>query len=324
MRFIHNTSTDPAFNLAAEEWLLRHTETDIFMLWRNAPAVIVGRNQNTSAEIDEDFARQRGIRVIRRLTGGGAVFHDLGNVNFTFIQLGQRSSLDFHRFTLPILEALRALGIDCRFEGRNDLVIDGRKFSGNAQTIEKDRVLHHGTLLFSAEMADLSGVLKVNQAKYADKAVKSVRKRVTNISSHLKEPLSVEDFIAHVMRLVAADIPGFRQDISSGEEADISALADAKYRTWEWNFGASPAYAFTRVTRTAGGVVEVHLDVSRGIIAEARIFGDFFGVRPVEELERQLAGCAHERKAIEDRLGRVHIGDYISGVEPRDVLHCFF
>ena len=217
------------------------------MLWRNAPAVIVGRNQNTSAEIDEDFARQRGIRVIRRLTGGGAVFHDLGNVNFTFIQLGQRSSLDFHRFTLPILEALRALGIDCRFEGRNDLVIDGRKFSGNAQTIEKDRVLHHGTLLFSAEMADLSGVLKVNQAKYADKAVKSVRKRVTNISSHLKEPLSVEDFIAHVMWHVAVGIPGFRQDISSGEEADISALADAKYRTWEWNFGASPAYAFTRV-----------------------------------------------------------------------------
>lgn len=324
MRFIHNTSTDPAFNLAAEEWLLRHTETDVFMLWRNAPAVIVGRNQNTSAEIDEDFARQRGIRVIRRLTGGGAVFHDLGNVNFTFIQLGQRTSLDFHRFTRPILEALRALGIDCRFEGRNDLVIDGRKFSGNAQTIEKDRVLHHGTLLFSAEMADLSGVLKVNQAKYADKAVKSVRKRVTNISSHLKEPLSVEDFIAHVMRHVAAGIPGFRQDISSGEEADISALADAKYRTWEWNFGASPAYAFTRATRTAGGVVEVHLDVSRGIIAEARIFGDFFGVRPVEELERLLAGCAHERKAIEERLGRVHIGDYISGVEPQDVLHCFF
>lgn len=325
MRFIHNTSTDPAFNLAAEEWLLRHTAEDVFMLWRNAPAVIVGRNQNTASEIDEDFVRERGITVIRRLTGGGAVFHDLGNVNFTFIKVGQQSrQLDFQRFTAPILEALRALGVDCQFEGRNDLVIDGQKFSGNAQLIEKDRVLHHGTLLFSAQMADLSGALKVNRAKYVDKAVKSVAKRVTNISSHLPSPMDVQDFIAHVMHHVSTGAPQGLHALRPDEEDGIRALVASKYGTWDWNFGSSPAYGFTRSTRTAGGVVEVHLDVQHGHIRTARIFGDFFGVRPVAELEALLSGCRHERQALEERLDPVHTEAYIRDVSPAALVDCLF
>jgi lipoate-protein ligase A len=325
MRFIHNTSTDPAFNLAAEEWLLRHTAEDVFMLWRNAPAVIVGRNQNTASEIDEDFVRERGITVIRRLTGGGAVFHDLGNVNFTFIKVGQQSrQLDFQRFTAPILEALRALGVDCQFEGRNDLVIDGQKFSGNAQLIEKDRVLHHGTLLFSAQMADLSGALKVNRAKYVDKAVKSVAKRVTNISSHLPSPMDVQDFIAHVMHHVSTGAPQGLHALRPDEEDGIRALVASKYGTWDWNFGSSPAYGFTRSTRTAGGVVEVHLDVQHGHIRTARIFGDFFGVRPVAELEALLSGCRHERQALEERLDPVHTEEYIRDVNPAALVDCLF
>jgi lipoate-protein ligase A len=325
MRFIHNTHTDPAFNLAAEEWLLRHSDTDIFMLWRNAPAVIVGRNQNTASEIDEEFVRERGITVIRRLTGGGAVFHDLGNVNFTFIQLGQQSRhLDFHRFTAPILESLRALGVNCQFEGRNDLVIDGQKFSGNAQLIEKDRVLHHGTLLFSAQMTDLSGALKINRAKYVDKAVKSVAKRVTNISSHLPSPMGVEEFIGHVMNHVSAGAPDALRGLTPAEEASIAGLVTSRYGTWEWNFGASPAYGFTRSTRTGGGVVEVHLDVDHGHILSARIFGDFFGVRPVGELEALLADCRHEREALRGRLGQIPIHEYIRDVELDPFLDCLF
>ncbi|ACU88965.1 lipoate--protein ligase [Desulfomicrobium baculatum] len=325
MRFIHNTCTNPAFNLAAEEWLLRNTDTDIFMLWRNEPAVIVGRNQNTVSEIDEEFVRERGISVIRRLTGGGAVFHDLGNVNFTFIQLGKQSRhLDFHRFTAPIMEALQAMGVNCQFEGRNDLVIDGQKFSGNAQLLEKDRVLHHGTLLFSSQMADLSGALKVNPVKYADKAVKSVTKRVTNISSHLPEPIDVETFVHRVMAHISGheseNLPGLRTD----EEAAINELVESKYGTWDWNFGSSPNYGFTRSTRTEGGVVEVHLDVQHGRIEQARIFGDFFGARAVSELESLLAGCRHERGDLSKLLEDVPVGDFIRNVDAATFIDCLF
>lgn len=325
MRYIHNTHLDPAFNLAAEEWLLRNTEEDIFMLWRNAKAVIVGRNQNTAAEIDEAYVREHGVAVIRRLTGGGAVFHDLGNVNFTFIQRGEQARrLDFRCFTVPILEALQALGVDCRFEGRNDLVIDGQKFSGNAQIVEKDRVLHHGTLLFSARMADLSGALKVNPVKYAGKAVKSVAKRVTNIASHLPAPMSVEAFIDQVMAHVSGGASRGALGLTPEEEACIGELVQTKYGTWDWNFGASPDYGFTRGTRTAAGVVEVHLDVRHGRIQAARIFGDFFGVRPVAELEALLAGCRHERDDILAVLDGVRVEEFIRDVDAETFVACLF
>ncbi len=325
MRFIHNTHTDPAFNLATEEWLLRHADTDIFMLWRNAPAVIVGRNQNTASEIDTDFVRERGITVIRRLTGGGAVFHDLGNVNFSFIQIGRQSKqLNFHRFTVPIMEALRSMGVNCQFEGRNDLVIDGQKFSGNAQLIEKDRVLHHGTLLFSAQMADLSGALKINPVKYVDKAVKSVAKRVTNISSHLPAPMDVETFITRVMAHVSGSAADLPPGLSAEEEAAINALVESKYGTWEWNFGSSPDYGFTRATRTRGGVVEIHLKVRHGRIEQARIFGDFFNARPVAELEKLLAGCRHERFELEERMDGVPIGEFMQNVDLETFMDCLF
>ncbi|MGE4440677.1 MAG: lipoate--protein ligase [Desulfomicrobium sp.] len=325
MRFIHNTHTDPAFNLATEEWLLRHADTDIFMLWRNAPAVIVGRNQNTASEIDTDFVRERGITVIRRLTGGGAVFHDLGNVNFSFIQIGKQSrQLDFHRFTVPIMEALRSMGVNCQFEGRNDLVIDGRKFSGNAQLIEKDRVLHHGTLLFSAQMADLSGALRINPVKYVDKAVKSVAKRVTNISSHLPAPMDVETFIHRVMAHVSDGASDLPPGLSVEEETAITGLVESKYGTWEWNFGSSPDYGFTRATRTQGGVVEIHLKVRHGRIEQARIFGDFFNARPVAELEKLLAGCRHERLELGGRLEGVPIGEFMQNVDLATFMDCLF
>lgn len=324
MRTIHNTCTDPAFNLAAEEWLLRHTRDDIFMLWRNAPAVIVGRNQNSAAEIDEAYVRGHGIAVIRRLTGGGAVFHDLGNVNFTFIQTGQSGRhLDFQRYTTPILEALRDMGVPCEFAGRNDLVIDGCKFSGNAQLIEKDRVLHHGTLLFAARMADLSGALRVNPAKYADKAVQSVRQRVTNIASHLPAPMSVEEFIGRVMRYVTGG-ENTTTDLEPAEIQGIRELVASRYGTWEWNFGASPAYSFRRATRTPGGVVEAHLDVRDGRIGAARIFGDFFGVLPVTELEALLRGCRHDRADLAGALEGVLVADYIRDVNLDTFLDCLF
>ncbi len=329
MRFIHNTGTDPAFNLAAEQWLLQNAASDVFMLWRNAPAVIVGRNQNTLAEVDEQFLRQRGIPVIRRLTGGGAVFHDLGNVNFTFISLDRRGEgLDFRRFTEPVLEALRAMGVPCAFEGRNDLAIEGRKFSGNAQHVSKDRVLHHGTLLFSAEMADLTGALRVSPEKYRDKAVQSIRKRVTNISSHLPQPMSVEAFMDRLMAHVSGGAAKGGLALNPAETQAISALADEKYRSWDWNFGYSPRYTFQRATRTPGGVLDARLDVEEGVIRAARLYGDYFGVRDVAGLEAMLAGCRHQREDLAQRLGErlggSPLGEYIQGLDLPGFLDCLF
>ena len=325
MRFIELCSTDPAVNLAAEEWLLRRTDQDVFMLWRNVPSVIVGRNQNTRAQVNEDFVRERGIPVVRRLTGGGAVFHDLGNVNYTFIRLGQTDrDIDFRRFTAPIIDALATMGVTSTFEGRNDLAIAGKKISGNAQFMLHDRVLHHGTLLFSATMADLSGALRVDPVKYRDKAVKSIPKRVTNIAAHLPKPMEVTTFMDRVMAHVSGGAAGSDLRLTPDEEAGVALLADRKYRDWEWNFGYSPRYIFFKSSRTPGGVVEAHLDAVDGRITAVRLLGDYFGRRSVSGLEEQLVGCPHDRAALAERLADVALGDYLFGVDLPTFLDCLF
>lgn len=325
MRFIELTSTDPAVNLAAEEWLLRQTDQDVFMLWRNAPSVIVGRNQNTRGQVNEDFVRERRIPVVRRLTGGGAVFHDLGNVNYTFIRLGQTDrDIDFRRFTAPIIEALAAMGVTSTFEGRNDLAIAGLKISGNAQFMLHDRVLHHGTLLFSAVMADLSGALRLEPIKYRDKAVQSIPKRVTNIAAHLPEPMAVTDFMDRVMAHVSGGAAAGALRLTPDEEAAVEMLADRKYRSFEWNYGYSPRYAFAKTSRTPGGVVEAHLDAVDGRITAVRLLGDYFGRRPVSELEACLVGCLHDRDALAARLAEVPLGDYLRDVDLPTFLDCLF
>jgi lipoate---protein ligase len=325
VRCIQLETTDPTLNLAAEEWLLNNTATDVFMLWRNDKAVIVGRNQNTLSQIDEAYVRDHGIPVVRRLTGGGAVFHDSGNINFTFIAVGETGrDIDFRRFTTPIVDALCDMGVACAFEGRNDLVIDGKKISGNAQHIWRDRVLHHGTLLFAADMADLSGALRVHPSKYQDKAVKSIRKRVTNIAAHLPEPMDAATFMDRLMAQVSGGAALDDVRLRPDEQAAITQLADRKYRTWDWNYGASPHYGFTKTSRTPGGVLEVHLDADQGQIRAIRIFGDYFGQRAVGELEALLVGCRHDRAALATRLACTPLGEYLRDVTVSAFLDCLF
>ena len=200
MKIISHHLTEPAFNLASEEYMLNTSQDDICMLWRNSPAVIIGRYQNAYAEINLPFVRENHISVIRRLTGGGAVFHDLGNLNFTFISDGKRSALDFARFTEPIVQALQNLGLQASLSGRNDLTLDGLKFSGNAQcvyTVKGDgapryKTMHHGTLLFHADLSRLTGALCADPEKIQSKGITSVRSRVTNLAQHMKTPMSIE------------------------------------------------------------------------------------------------------------------------------------
>lgn len=326
MLCIYNHSTDPYFNLAAEEYLLKEFRDDIFMLWRNHNSIIVGKHQNTLAEINYDFVRDQGIKVVRRLSGGGTVFHDLGNLNFTFIQTGHGDHLvDFRRYTQPIIEVLAGMQIEARFEGRNDLTIDGRKFSGNAEHVYKDRVLHHGTLLFASEIADLTAALRVNPEKFHDKAVKSVRSRVTNISEHLKEPMDIAEFTERIMAHVTSGRTDSKAyELSSKDESAIRELVRARYSTWEWNFGYSPRYDFNRRFKTSGGHLEVHLDVKEGIIQNARIFGDFFHILDTRELEDLLTGLPHAYEPLNEALNGTDIALYIRGCTREEFLQGLF
>ncbi|MBP6016046.1 MAG: lipoate--protein ligase [Candidatus Promineofilum sp.] len=322
MLCIIRDETDPYFNLAAEEYVMQHFDRDCFMLWRNAPAVIVGRHQNTLAEINAEYVREHNIPVVRRMSGGGAVFHDLGNLNFTFVARGDHNTgLDFRRFTQPILDTLQGLGVDAQFEGRNDLTIDGRKFSGNAEYIRRGRILHHGTLLFSAQMSDVAAALRPDPAKFADKAVKSVRGRVTNISEHLPRPMTVLQFRDRLLDNVMTATPDAeRYTFTDDDRAAITRLRDAKYVTWEWNYGYSPRYNFSKRMRTPGGTIEAALEVDEGVIRSAHFYGDYFTRRDPTELAVALDGAPHRQEELRRRLAPFAVGDYFVNMTADDLL----
>lgn len=317
-----NKSTNPYFNLAVEEYLLDHFDGDIILLWRNNNAVIVGRNQNSVEEVNADYVREHNIAVVRRLTGGGAVFHDLGNINFTIIQRNRKDLFsDYAYFTKPVCDFLKSLGVNAALSGRNDLTIDGMKFSGNAQTSRNGKMMHHGTLLFSADVADISGSLNPSKLKIESKSIKSIRSRVTNISSHLKQEMSVNDFFDSLYQYFLKHT----EDVTIYEftEEDIQAiqlLTDEKYNTWEWNYGHSPAYNLSQSAKFDFGIVDIRMDVKNGIINTMKIYGDFFEVQSVEKLSDQFKGLRHEKEAIEELLCKVNVGDYISGMENRDFI----
>lgn len=320
MRYIISENTDAYFNLASEEYLLRHTDEDIFYLWRNDNAIIVGTNQNTISEINVDYVKEKNIKVVRRLTGGGAVYHDLGNINYTFIENSKKSFNDFRGFCEPITKALNEMGVQAEFSGRNDMTIDGKKFSGTAQCKYKNRVMHHGTLLFSSKKADISGALKPRDIKFTGKSVKSVASRITNISEHLSEKMDVIEFRNRIMRSVAGGLD-YITTFSQEEIEKITNLRDEKYSTWAWNYGQSPRFSMVREGRFLGGTLEVTLEVKRGIIEDLRIYGDFFGTGDIKELEAALRGVQHNAEAITNALEKYVLADYLVNIERSDLIN---
>ena len=324
MLYIQNTSNDPYFNLAAEEYLLTQKQENIFLLWVNSDVIVVGRNQNTMAEINYDYVTEQNIAVVRRLTGGGAVFHDKGNLNFTFIE-NHREALDFSYFGNIIIGALQKLGLDARLSGRNDLTIEGKKFSGHAATVYQGRHLHHGTLMLNLMVDTLGKALKTDPQKIAGKGVKSVRSRVTNINSHLDTPVSVPQLIEVISSHIKEQHPDMIPYAFTSEDLRaIEKLANEKYRTWEWCFGDSPKYSFSKKGRYAGGSVEVQLFVEKGVIEEARIYGDFFGTRDVSDITKALAGLRHDKEIITKQLAGTDWNQYFFGANEDDILPLFW
>ncbi|NWJ50859.1 MAG: lipoate--protein ligase [Bacteroidetes bacterium] len=299
MLIIRRPQTEPYFNIAAEEYFLRDFKENIFMLWQNEPSIIIGKHQNTLAEINLNYITKHQIPVIRRITGGGTVFHDLGNINFTFIKnIINEDLVDFKRFTYPIIEVLKSLGVQAKHEGKNDIRINGLKCSGNAEHVFKSRVLHHGTLLFSSDLNNLGETLKSKEGNFISKAVKSNRSDVTNISDHLKQPLRIEQFIELVNNYLVANYPDTHYYELREQDMDaINTLANEKYKTWEWNFGYSPAYQYKNKVND----LACTLEIKNGIIIEASII-DSKTMDNFKSLEKEIVGIKHQKKELNEFL----------------------
>ncbi|MEN1970235.1 lipoate--protein ligase [Lentibacillus sp. N15] len=321
MKFIDNKGiTDPSINLALEEYVLQNFgEKDTYLLFYiNRPSIIIGRNQNTIEEINTKYVDDNDIKVVRRLSGGGAVYHDEGNLNFSFITKDDGDSFqNFAKFTQPVVEALNKIGVPAELKGRNDLTADGRKISGNAMFSTKGRMFSHGTLMLDSEIENVVSALNVKQEKIESKGIKSIRSRVANISEFLDKEITMKEFKQLILRYIfdvedVNEVP--RYELTDEDWDNVHQISKERYQQWEWNYGKSPSFNVQASHKFDAGLVDVRLDVKKGTIDNCKIYGDFFGVGDVAELEQQLIGVRHERKAIENALADVDVPLYLGKI----------
>lgn len=329
MLTIINEKTDPRYNLALEEYVLKHIDSDedFILLWQNEPAIIIGRNQNTLEEINRQYVEEHKIHVVRRISGGGAVYHDFGNLNYTFVTNNTKDNLNnFRKFTEPVIKALNSLGVNAEFAGRNDILIDGKKFSGNAQTYYKDRMYHHGTLLFDADLDMVAKVLQVKLEKIESKGIKSNRSRVTNILPYLEKKMSIKEFQSYLLTFILGtnDIKSRTYQLTEEDYKNIDKLMKEKYSTWEWNFGENPDFAIVKEKRFTGGKASFHINVSEGYIKDIKIFGDFFGRAEVSKLEEAFIGKKYEKQDISELLEKINLEDFIFNVTKDEIISLLF
>lgn len=321
MKFLELNSKNPYLNLAIEEYIFENCEEETFIIWQNEPCVVIGKNQNPYAEVKIDLCRDRDVKIVRRITGGGAVYHDLGNVNYSFISPSHKEGIDFAYFTKPIIDALSILGVDAKLSGRNDIVLsDGRKISGNAQHSKGGRVLHHGTLLFNSDLNVLGELLNVDPEKLKSKAVRSVRSRVANISEVSDIALDVPKFIDSIKASVLNNYGA--EEISVPISSEIERLEE-RNASFEWIFGDKAflsEYSISQKKRFDFGTVECKLNLNGDLVTEAKVFGDFFELAPISELEAHLSG---QKLSDIEKLG-VDISKYILGMSTCDFLSLIF
>ncbi|MDF2879727.1 MAG: lipoyltransferase and lipoate-protein ligase [Clostridiaceae bacterium] len=328
MKYLLSDSTDPFYNLAMEEYVFKNSKPheDIVILWQNEPTIVIGLHQNALEEINLDFVKKNNIHVVRRITGGGAVYHDLGNLNFSFITDYDNNtvSLNFKKYTLPIIKALKKLGIQSELSGRNDITIDGKKFSGNAQSIIKGRILHHGTLLFNSDLSILGKALNVKSDKIESKGVKSVKSRVTNIINYMNNMVSVEEFKTILLKYLFEYEPLDQYILTENDKHLINKLMEEKYLTWKWVYGRTPKFNFKNYKRFDGGSIEVLLNIENGYISECSIFGDFLSLISLQEVLKKLEGCKYEKEEVKDVLKNIKLHEYFGSITLDDILEVFF
>lgn len=329
MLFIDNKGiTDPRINLAIEEYALKNLDINetYLLFYINEPSIIIGKNQNTIEEINTEYVDKNGIHVVRRLSGGGAVYHDLGNLNFSFITKDDGESFhNFRKFTEPVVNALRKLGVNAELSGRNDLLAEGRKISGNAQFSTRGRMFSHGTLLFDSEIESVVSALNVKKDKIESKGIKSIRSRVANISEFLSEKVTIEEFRSLLLKNIfdgLDDIPEYV--LTEQDWKNIHELSKERYQNWAWNYGKSPKFNLQHSHRFPVGQVDVRFEVNKGIIENCKIYGDFFGVGDVTEIEDKLTGIKYERSQIAHALEGVDIKHYFGNISKEDFINLIY
>lgn len=319
LSYLDLTTTDPSYNLAMEQYVFDCLPRDrmYFMLWQNDNSIIVGKYQNTLSEINLEAVERRGIRVVRRLSGGGAVYHDMGNLNFTFItDAASGTALDMKLFCQPVVRTLAALGVHAEVNGRNDITIDGKKFSGNSQYLRQGRVMHHGTIMFNSDLSVVSEALQVDPTKFQTKGVRSVRSRVTNVADHLDRPVSLPEFRRILLENILRENPGQPYPLTPENLAAVEKLREERYAAWDWNYGQSPACTVLRRCRVEGcGLVEAYISVDSGLISAIAFRGDFFSAVEPEELAPRFVGRTPDQAGFAAALEGVDVSRYFAGLQ---------
>lgn len=317
-------STDAARNLATEQVIFDTLPRghNCFLLWQNRSAVVIGRHQDALAEIDRAFVETKGIQLVRRLSGGGAVYHDLGNLNYSVITDARGSKApDMAMFCEPVLRLLHRLGVPAALSGRNDMTVNGQKFSGSAQHLYRGRVLHHGTLLIDSDLSVVSRALRVDPEKIRSKGLSSVRSRVTNLRPFLPEEIDLPRFRELLLEEVLKEHPGGELTLSPEQLEEIGRLSENRYRSWDWTVGASPPCSLVRRQRFEGcGTVEARLQIEHGRIAAISFCGDFFSMEEPEELEGRLRGHPLNREALLHALEGSDVSHFFIGLKTEQFL----
>ncbi|MBW7867470.1 MAG: lipoate--protein ligase [Brumimicrobium sp.] len=329
MIFIENEGcNDPRINLALEEYVARNfpAQNDYLLFYINQPSIIIGKNQVTIEEVNQKYIEDNNIYVVRRISGGGAVYHDLGNLNFSFITNHDIKKLhNFKQFTKPVIDALTNLGLDAELIGRNDILIEGKKISGTAQFSNSRRMISHGTLLLDSDLDEVNNALQVKISKLESKGHKSVRSRVANINDFLKKRLTMDEFREMLLQGLFEGEPNFEKYHLTAEEWNgVYALRDSKYDTWDWNYGRSPKFNIQRTKRYPVGIIDARIFVEKGRIETLHIFGDFFGQYPVEQLNEKLKGVPYDKFSIQAALKDVNIQDYFGALDKEDFVQLLY
>ena len=326
MRYIKNPSTNPYYNMAFDEYCLESLPIDepVFFLWQNRPAVIVGFNQEVNTEVNLDYLKENGIDLVRRVTGGGAVYHDLENLNYTIVGRSEDLERDYPEYASLLAKTLQTLGVPATLSGRNDILVEGRKVSGFAKRVCKNRLMVHGTLMYNVDVDVLTHVLNPSTTKLQSKGIASVRSRVANLCEYLPEIPNIQTFSQRLEEILSNNYTDTEYQLTETDLANIQRLTDKKFATWEWNYGRSPKATLVHSARLACGTVEIHLTLAENRIASCRFGGDFLGNLPASDIEKALTGIPYEINEIRKCLSKLEISRYFDRVSADNLLEMMF